>query len=308
MKILQPKYFLYSPYFLAFIISIIIILFLPDLFSKYKIEVITKGKTVNDNEIISYDDLDFDGNSERICTFSNTQKHFCFQVFDYQGGVIDQWNLNGIIPKIGKHFIASDYNEDGIKEIFTFCQSGDSIFLYAFEPIPKGQYFIKHRFISVIDKVNGITDYKIGEMNVINLDTTQRKSLVFIIAGGFSLQPRKIFIYDIFEDTLISSTESGSIITNLIFTDLKYNGSFEIAGNANASGNYSDTANIPFGDNSAWLMVFDKNLDYLFDPIEFPGFHTVVQPVPFKLLFAINIQVFKAREFSGFFYKNVAFK
>ena len=257
-------------------------MFLPDLFSKYKIEIISRGKTQYSDELIYYNDLDSDGNSERISTFINTHKQYSLQVFDHLGGILDQWNLAGTIPHVVNRFIAGDYNNDGIKEIFTLCQYNDSIFLYAFTPRSKNMFFIKHRFISELYLGNSKTDYSIGDMNVVQLDTSQKKYLVFRIAGGFIPKPRKLFIYDILEDTLISSRESGTIISNLIFIDLNHDGSFEIAGNTVACGNFYETENIPFSDYSSWLMVFDKNLNYLFHPPEFPGFRTAVQPVPFK--------------------------
>ena len=66
MQINEIKPYLLSPFTISIIISVIIIFFLPEIFSKYKIDIEKQGKTKYQDEIIYYTDLNGDGNSVMI--------------------------------------------------------------------------------------------------------------------------------------------------------------------------------------------------------------------------------------------------
>ncbi|RLD60032.1 MAG: hypothetical protein DRJ05_05385, partial [Bacteroidetes bacterium] len=100
------------------------------MFSKYKIETKTIGQTKYQDEIIYYNDLDGDGNSEKILSFISGQDHYCIQVFDHEGGIVDQWNFTHKLPGNNERLIVGDFDFDGQKEIFTLSQQQDSLFLY----------------------------------------------------------------------------------------------------------------------------------------------------------------------------------
>ncbi|MCB0806889.1 MAG: hypothetical protein KDC05_13915, partial [Bacteroidales bacterium] len=89
------KKIFYSPYFLASIICLIIIFFLPDLSGKYKVKLLENGTVFHPNQINYFQDLDFDGYSEKITSFTNGENVHCIQVFNHDGGCIDQWNFKG---------------------------------------------------------------------------------------------------------------------------------------------------------------------------------------------------------------------
>ena len=128
MNKIRIKTLLYSPYFLALLFAIVVIVLLPNIFSKYKIESVKQGKSKHSDEIVYYFDLDGDGNSEKICSFISNQDHFCIQVFGFDGGLIDQWNFTQKLPGFRERLIAGDYNGDGQKEIYTLSQKQDSLF------------------------------------------------------------------------------------------------------------------------------------------------------------------------------------
>ena len=252
------------------------------MFSKYDVKLIKEGKTKYQDEIIYYFDLDGDGNSDKILSFLAPQEFHCVQVFDHDGGVIDQWNLNGILPGKNRRLIVGNYNDDNISEIYTFSQSGDSVLLSAFTPVEKGTYFIKNRFVSTVDEIDGRIEYGINELSLTDLNNDGFNELVFSIASGFSLQPRKIFIYDIMGDSLMSSPKSGNVMGDLKFVDFNHDGYKEIIGNMGAAGNIQDSIDIQYSDYSAWLMVFDHKLNFLFSPLEFPGFKSCVLVQPYS--------------------------
>ncbi|MFH1321006.1 MAG: hypothetical protein ABII90_10185 [Bacteroidota bacterium] len=57
---------LLSPLFFALAISLIIIFFLPKVFDKYKVEVVSRFKEPDQAHRIYYHDLDNDGKSEKM--------------------------------------------------------------------------------------------------------------------------------------------------------------------------------------------------------------------------------------------------
>jgi hypothetical protein len=276
------KSFLLSPYVVALFAAAVIAFFIPDMFSKYKIHKLREGTTRYQNQIILYDDLDADGNSDVIHSFIAQQGFHCIQVFDHEGGVIDQWNLDGILPGNDERLVAGDYDNDGIREVFVFCQTNDSIFLYAFEPVEKAPFFIHHRFIARLSRKYAEPEYSMHSINLIDMNNNGHLDLVFVISSGFSIQPRQIYIYDIVRDSLISSEPAGSIIGKFKFYDLNGDGYPEIMGNSGASGNVNDSLNIPFSDYNAWLRVFNHTLDHLFPPVKYPGMHSMVKSWPVR--------------------------
>ena len=141
---------------------------------------------------------------------------------------------------------------------------------------------IKRRFITLLNSVDNKIRYSITDFNLIDLNKDSLKELIFGIHSSSSLQPRSISIYNIAEDSLVMSPASASIIGSIKFIDLDGSGYPEIIGNMGAAGNIHDSIGIPYSDYSAWLMVLDHNLDYLFDPIEFPGLHSLITVQAFK--------------------------
>ena len=276
------KKFFYSPYSLSVIFCLIIIYFLPDLFSKYKAKIIEKGETRELKEIIYYDDLNGDGNSEKICSFISSDNHHAIQVFDNDGGIIDQWNLKGHIAGFSDRVLFGDFNNDGQKEIFSFSEANDSIFLYIFEPVENGEFLVKYRFISSMNKTAKDPDYYIKDMYLKSLTNDSIRKFIFVISSSTATPERSIYIYNIVTDNLIQSPISATIIHKIKFTDLNNDNTLEIIGNTYACGNFPDTLDIPFNDYSAWLMTFDNNLNFVFKPLEFPGFHTRVMVQPFS--------------------------
>jgi len=270
----------YSPYFLSFILTAVIILFLPPLFSKFKIVTVEKGKTNFPKEIIIYHDLDGDGNSEKIISYISSENRHAIQIYNPEGGIIDQWNLKGLIAGEGSRVGFGDFDHDGLKEVICFSATGDSIFLSVFEPVEKGDFLVKNRFITDIDPKVKKRDYQIGDIRCIDFKNVGVEKLVFSISSSTYSPKRCLYIYDPATDSLIHSPPGASNVYDLKFTDLNEDGILEIIGNTYACGNFPDATNMPFSDYSGWLMAFDERLNFLFDPIEFPGFHTRVMVQP----------------------------
>jgi len=65
-----------------------------------------------------------------------------------------------------------------------------------------------------------------------------------------------------------------------IFYDIDDDGRMEVITGTSATSNF--TFEFPYTDTSAWLMVLDDNMQFLFEPVEFPSFTSGVTAMPYK--------------------------
>lgn len=284
--ITQLKNFFLKSYFLALVLSVVVIAFLPNLFNKYKIELVDSGM-INEIEkkstIYSYD-LDHDGFSEKVYSFEYEGKH-SLQVITHDGGIVDQWNTGGIIAGRGERLVCGDYDKDSYDEVYTFYQRNDSVFLYCFEPKDTtSPIWITNKFICSLSNKYAKPDYSI--LNILFNDTNGdgKEELLFVINSGKSKFPRGITIYDLTNDTIIGSEEYGSTLNyGINLSDFDGDGKMEISGSTSAAGQIADSLGYKYNDYSAWLMVFNHELKLTFNPIEFPGFRSIIYTLPISL-------------------------
>ncbi|MCF8234076.1 MAG: histidine kinase [Bacteroidales bacterium] len=280
------KHILLKSWFLALLIAIVVMLLLPDIFSKYKIVVVEQQKLPNptalDNRVY-FEDLNNDGNCEKILSFVSKDQLHSIQVYTKDGGIIGQWNFTGKPPGDESRLGFFDADQNGLKEIYAFARYEDTIMLNGLEPF---------------NNMNPVlfTDYKITELSrkyaepdchiheIIFHDFTMdgQPDLFFTISSGFALIPRKLFILDVHNQKLKGTDNFGSIITNISLTDLDKDGRVEIMGRNVAAGNVEDSLGIPYDDYSAYIMAFDSKLELLFEPVKFPGFRSTIQAQPIK--------------------------
>ena len=109
-------FILTNPLFLSLILTLILLITLPPLFSKYKIELLKKEKNAS-LRFNQYCDLNNDGYSEEIVITKSYKSRTNILVSE-KGKVINQWNFTGNLsmPKL----FFGDFNNDGLKEIFLF--------------------------------------------------------------------------------------------------------------------------------------------------------------------------------------------
>ena len=271
----------FSPFFHSLIISVIIFLFLPDAIDRYIITSEADGTAAGTNEIICFDDLDNDGFSEKISSFYCSDSLHAIQVFDKDNGIIGQWSLNKLIPGNAGRMHFSDYDHDGKKEVFAFSVFMDSLLLSCFNPSRNNEFILRERFVTLIKQ-----DIPIGKMeisDILSADFTGdgNEELAFVVNNGSPFIPRQVFIYDLTNDSLWFSHTSGVALKTIGLIDMNNDGIPEITGNHTASANVPENDSIPYSDYSAWLFCFDRNLDFLFPPVEFPGIHSEIMTEPF---------------------------
>jgi two-component sensor histidine kinase len=269
---------IFHPAFLGFIIFIIIILLLPPVFNKYQVKI-KEVKIIPESEVFSYYDLNSDGFSEEVWYQRPFYGYPTF-IIRNKGKIIDQWNLKGDFTG-GDFFIYCDYNNDSITEIFVLTINNDSIFLTGINPYEiEESYFLK-LFIDKSNLYEGRYDCHVSFCDLPDTDENGYLELVFAISTGMSKQPRNLYLVDIFNDTVIKSPESGTAIYLPVAFDINNDGYNEYMGKSCAFGNFYRIL-IDYPDTNTWIMVLDRNMNFLFEPKKFGQYKTILFTKPFR--------------------------
>ena len=272
-----------NPFFLAIPITLIIVIFLPNPTSKYKIELKSKHVADKPNSKIKFCDLDGDGVDERIISYHNAVKgEASIKVLTTEGINYDAWNFHGYFQKSSKDFYCGDLNKDGFSEIYVLYYKSDSVFLGIIQPYPKKKLITQRKFLTVVKKRNGKIDYTVNSFAEADFNKDGINELIFSLNAGYSRQPRIIIKYNLQNDSITKSESTGIYMSNFIITDLDGDSVPEIYSGSSTTGNIPDNIGIKYGDYNSWYLGFDNNLNYLFDPIKNIGYPSRASVCSFK--------------------------
>jgi two-component sensor histidine kinase len=254
-----------SPWFLAILPSIIVILFIPQLSSRYKLEVEELDK-IKSNYLFT--DLNSDTITE-LLTSGKGLPYYHVVVHDNDGHIHDQWNFkDNLVPYLSEIF-TGNYDGDSFKEIYVFTSSADSIFLNINEFFDTSGSNQKRFFITKVGLVNNEVTSVAYAAGFFDVNDDGFEELYFTIATGFGLEPRLYYYFDIRNNVLKSSQFLGVNCQYAKMADADGDNKPEIFGLMSASGNIKTP--VPYNDNSTWFMVMDENLKLEFPPVEIPG-------------------------------------
>jgi two-component sensor histidine kinase len=259
------KKIIYSSVFLAAVPAILIMIFLPPLNTKSRLQVERVDKSSSTNV---YEDLDSDTISEVIRT-GKGQPYFFILVLNNDMQVYDQWNLQDSINLEMSDFFFGNFDHDRYKEIYIFTHAGDSLFLNINEFFDHPGIKSDHIFITKMRLVNKEVTSTVWPAGFFDTNGDGKDELFFSIQTGFGLAPRKVYSYDIVHKELKSSPLAGVVPQWPKMVDSDDDGRPEIFGLMGASGNYK--TKVPFSDWSTWIMVFNDSLNFEFPPVEFKG-------------------------------------
>lgn len=270
-------HFLTNPFVLSLIITPIIIYCFSPLFDKYKVNLIENKKISSKDEKTVYYDLDADGFSEKIrFTFSYKNKTSFIVYKDNK--LIDQWTVTGNYGNI----MFGDTDDNNTCEIYLFTYLDNTLLLHGIDPLKnKGINFIDKKITSLCANTN-FTDFWAGPLGDYDYNNDELKEIYFYICTGFCKQPRSLFAYDITNDTLYKSPKSGAGNNKYIFYDITNDGNYEIIGcRSGAHANLPE--DFPYSDHNAWLMAFNKKLEFLFPPVKIGQYSSTIQISPFNI-------------------------
>jgi hypothetical protein len=271
---------LFSPFLISLLVTILlVILFFPSQ-SKYKVLVdsIQKFKP----HLITYDDLNGDNTSDLITITDDIPGRIALVIIEYPSGRVNQWNFEGtLITPTNDYIITGDYDNNHKKEIYILSISHDSIMLQCISDIRNNVPELKNTFIAKVGFRKGKYDPAIVKAEMDDLNDDGYKELIFAVNAGFSLIPRNIFAYDLFNKKCLTSPYLGLTVDQIIQKDITGDGKNEFLIQGHGPDNITDTT-IKYHDRSTWLMVLDRKLNFLFKPVEFKGAYSHIFPFVFE--------------------------
>ncbi len=273
---------LLNKYIISLIVTLLVIAFLPDFFSKYKIELAKRDTLSREGFRVYFEDLNNDSNSEKIICYNNNLGNASFEIHGSEGGLIDQWNFSKELNSGLAILFFFDANENGFNEIYLFTQRRDSIFLNISEPFVEQGIEKSDIFIDVIKEFNN--EYKSGVITLYlgNKRDNNIKDVYFNINAGFSGDLRNVYKYNFNTDKIFKSPHlTNALIIKSIF-DINGDGLDEVLLGGYANCNEIDSVYSTRSDYSSWLTVLDSNLDFLFEPVEIEVPFSRVVPLIYK--------------------------
>lgn len=262
--------FISSALVLAIIPATVISLLMPDMVSKYKLELKQSYDRADTKLLTFYEDLNSDGKKEKIDILNYRGRFASCLYNENDGSLLGQFNFYGSIP--GQENLSipifNDINKDGYKEMFLFTQKADSLFINAVD-FSTLEVILYGRFVSTIGNGNGITDFVLRHIINHDYNGDSIPEIYFLLNGGYALYPRKIMAYDYINDTLISSINTGSqhYVTSVTLP----NNELVLISTTPGSDNCPADFPYPYRDSCSWLFGFNDRLEFIFDPIPFPG-------------------------------------
>jgi two-component sensor histidine kinase len=259
------KKVLYSPWFLAVIPAVIIMLFLPPVGLRNTLIVEEKGSHLNKDV---YSDLNSDSITEIVRTGKGYPYHHIL-IFDNNLRIYDQWNLKDTLDPGLSDFFFGNCDNDRFSEIYIFSYKDDSVFLNVNEYFDPQGIKYDRAFISTVRIVNRTITSSVFPAGFYDVNGDGYKELYFSIATGFGLEPRLVYYFDILAKKLKTGEFTGVNCQMTKSADTDGDKKPEIFGLMSANGNYK--VHTPYSDLSTWFMVFDEELNLEFPPAEFPG-------------------------------------
>jgi two-component sensor histidine kinase len=267
------------PVFISLIIWIILVLFIPHIFSRYRIKHIRDEYTAP-NVWDFFFDFDNDRISEKI-SFDLNDFEQTKIIVSKNNKILDQYDLK-YQPSEIKTVYTGDYNKDGYLECYVYTMNQDSIFLNVIDPCKLRKIIISKRFIDLRKKAPQSLDKPHFEtVGMIDDQNKDFSDLIFLISTGYSKQPRKLYRYIFSVDSLSKSPESSIVLSSAHVTDINNDSLPEYTLNVMAPGNYDEY--VPYSDKYSWLMVMNHKLRFLFPPIKFSKHPSRLMVIPLKL-------------------------
>jgi len=278
------KRIILNPLIISAVICFVVYLLLPSVFNKYDLE---QSKQYYQENVLEYrHDIDQDSYSELIrlgYNFPESKDFPLIIITDFD--TLSQKAYTHSQNNFDAHWLEQpglcfgDYNNNYSDEIYFFTHKNDSLFLYGHDPDKVESLFLT-RFISNVTFIENNPDFEIyfGGMNKINNDSFG--DIVFTIWSGFSMEPRAIYMYDVKNDSLINTeTQDVCFIRKPLISFDKLSGPV-IFSESYAPANQKNGGISPYADSVSWLMVFDRNLQLLFPPVEYGSFTSDIMGVP----------------------------
>lgn len=162
-----------------------------------------------DGQHIEYVDVNNDGSSEEFIYYHlSDNRQPVINQYSNKGVFQNVWYLDGEVAE-NFDFISGDYNNDSINEVFIFSYFQNCLCLYGLVPGNSNKFLPKklpvYQFANNID----FSHIVIHSGGIADLNGDGFGEVVFSINSRFTPNPRRVFAYDIHNDSLFMSPELG---------------------------------------------------------------------------------------------------
>ncbi len=272
------KRVLTSIWFLALVLTIPVLVMMPPVFRKYKVELTHVENRAGKGGKVYMLDVQGKGIIERVESFQTEQNSFSFHYYDSQGKLYDQFNFPYSYNSRLSNLFFFDTNEDGLKEVFGFTVKGDSIFMSYIEPYKDNHEFHTFFITTIYTGQRKKLDASVHQIVSYDIDNDSSMELVFSVLVGYNWFPRKIFVFHPETGQVQSSEEFGVHFYNLTPFDYKDDGQTELLCVSSSAKNIPPETDVKYLDDRSRLFVFDQKLKEVCTPLEFPyGIASVVR-------------------------------
>ena len=276
-----------NPFIQALPFAVLVILFMPNLFPRYKVEIV-QGFNSPDKFIQKYIEVDGNGYNEKVVLYnSNDFIPPLPHVSVYSNNDIPIFDI------VLKHswieinnLFSADLDKNGKNEMFIFTQSGDTVFLNLYEYHSNDSIRTQTVQVETINSFNGNYDIVLNDIGSTDVNGDGNDDFVFMIASGFHKESRGVFAWDLATNTIIRSPQVGVSFDSEMFylcnIDQDENKEILLSTYANTifGGHDELDGDLPYKDTVSYVMALDHDLSLLFDPI----------PIQCQFLYVLPLQ------------------
>ena len=278
-------------YVIAIIITIVAFLLYP---SVNQYSWLYRADKSQGFSITFYLDIDKDGQSERLEISDNNTTFGSLSLYSSNDLLLSLTNLPyNIFIKASDNIIINRGGGNFVEDITFLGERNDSLFLIRtrFLNGKMGDLKIDTYFLDLIEKFKG--KHRFGEkLRIADIDSDGEKEIVIMIASGYTILPRRMYVVNFIKNEVLKSPLSGIVFTDFDIVDFENDGQKEIIVNTVATCNLYDEffvrkqnhnnfydsvlvenkeVLLEYGDCSAWVLAFNNKLEYLFDPKPIEG-------------------------------------
>lgn len=262
--------------------SVLWLTYLSEVFPKYNVKIFEELN--NNNSYSFYFDLNNDGDAELVEIGGHERtKGRCYLAIKTNpfgnNSVISQnnWDLD---YSTYSQVRVNDYDNDGIKEVFLFLVGDSTLYLEGVRPSFMHNKDADNFFEKAVAKItitkNGLQDFYITTGQFVDVNNDGFNEFIFTISGGYSVYPRKVYVYDIKNDSLFSSPEQFAIKIEGIEAENVSGNYYYLPQDIHTSGNVHDTVRQKYHDWNAWVCLFNESLKPAFLPIQLGSGYTII--------------------------------
>lgn len=260
---------LLRPYVLAVLPAVIVILALPDLFPKHRLQLHSAKAVGQMNDIVQMADLNHDGEVEIIRQGKNEVQGTTINIYNEYLHPIDQWNLSGDRCYYVQECSFFDYNSNGTDDVWVFTNDEGNILVSIIDiNLPTSQWIEKVVNEGYADSLDN--DLAPSKILFEDVNGDGIVEAIFSLNAGFTAYPRNLFIWDMKQDTIYQSPYFCNRLTPLFTADIDSNGKQELYCDFSSSGNSTPDA-FSCSDYQVSFTVFDHTATPLIKPYTFPS-------------------------------------